>query len=53
MRSRDLKDRELNKLESSGLNHKGTENTKAFLRGFCVFVAKFQVKVPIPKDLKS
>ncbi len=37
------KDRELNKLESSGLNHKDTKNTKAFLGGFCVFVVKFQV----------
>ena len=31
------------KLESSGLNHKGTKNTKEFLRGFCLFMVKFQV----------
>ena len=37
------KDRELNKPESSGLNHRGTKNTKVFLRGFGVLVVKFQV----------
>jgi hypothetical protein len=36
-------DRELNKPESSGLNHRGTKNTKVFLRGFGVLVVKFQV----------
>ena len=39
----DGKDREFNKPESSGLNHKGTKNTKELLRGFCVFMVKFQV----------
>ena len=37
------KDRELNKPESSGLNHRGTKNTKVFFRGFGVLVVKFQV----------